>query len=885
MKATTEILALNRGRMSTQALGRIDLQRTKLSAEIMTNWIAKSLGPMSLRPGLQYLTSTRSNAYSIGLPFVFAADDAAIVDLSGNYLRVLIDGSPITRPTVTAAVSNGTFDTNLTSWTDADEGSASSVWVTSGYMGLTGTGTQSAIRRQQVTVIQAGTEHALRIVVTRGPVTFKVGSSAGSDDYVSTTTLQAGTHSLAFTPSGDFHIQFSNRALRQSLVDSVSVEGAGVVTLPTPWIEADLDAIRIDQSGDVLFVACDGYQQRRIERRSTRSWSIVLYQPEDGPFRVENTGPVTIVPSALSGNITLVASDELFESSHVGALFRLTSTGQTVEADFTGDNQFSSSIRVIGVDETRRFTIVLSGTFTANLTLQRSVDDATWEDITPVYTIPVSTTYLDGLDNQIIYYRIGVKTGDYTSGTAEITLSYPSGSSTGVVRITSVTNAQNASAEVLSSLGGTGATDIWSEGAWSDYRGWPSSVALHEGRLWWAGKDKFYGSITDAFDSFDPDYEGDAGPISRSIGSGPVDVISWLVSTQRLLAGTDGSVVSCRSSSFDEPLTPTNFNPKVPTTQGSARVAAVKIDDSALFVQRGGSRVFEMAWDGQGADYAPSDLTELIPTIGSPGIVSMAVQRQPDTRVHFVRSDGTVALLIFNKVEKVACWSDIETDGLIEAACVLPGAAEDEVYYYVKRTINGSDVRYIEKFALESECIGGTLNKQADSFVLYSGASSTTITGLSHLEGETVVVWGNGKDLGTYVVGSGQITGVSEAVTSAVVGLTYTAQFKSMKLAYGVPPGVSALGAKKRVNYIGLLLENTHAKGIEYGDSFTTLNELPDVESWDDVAPDHVWEQYDKDLLPFGGNWDTDARVCLQGQAPRPCTVLAVVIQQDTSPK
>jgi hypothetical protein len=50
--------------------------------------------------------------------------------------------------------------------------------------------------------------------------------------------------------------------------------------------------VRFDQSADVLFVACEGHQQRRIERRGTspnaRSWSVVLYQPEDGPFDLLN---------------------------------------------------------------------------------------------------------------------------------------------------------------------------------------------------------------------------------------------------------------------------------------------------------------------------------------------------------------------------------------------------------------------------------------------------------------------------------------------------------------------------------------------------------------------------------------------------------------------
>ena len=84
-------------------------------------------------------------------------------------------------------------------------------------------------------------------------------------------------------------------------------------------------------------------------------------------------------------------------------------------------------------------------------------------------------------------------------------------------------------------------------------------------------------------------------------------------------------------------------------------------------------------------------------------------------------------MLVFDKVEQVICWLEIETDGLIEDAVVLPqnpGEAEDWVYYSVNRTVNGATRRMLEKWAFESECVGGTLNKQADAFITYNQAAS-----------------------------------------------------------------------------------------------------------------------------------------------------------------
>lgn len=888
--ANAPLLAFNRGVVSPLALARVDLKRLALSAEEQTNWMPRSLGSMMLRPGLAYIGSTKSDATAKHIPFIFSTTDTAIIELTDEVLRVRVSESVVTRGSVSSAVTNGNFTSNITSWTDADESGAASTWHASGYAQLVGTGFNSAILRQEVTVGvgDQNDEHALRIVVVRGKCTLRVGSSAGGQQYIADTALGVGTHSVAFTPTGNFHIQIANRAVAATLVDSVNVEAAGAMELPTPWQDTDLSKIRWDQSGDVVFVACSGYQQRRIERRSTRSWSIVLYQPEDGPFRIINTSTITLTPSAITGDITLTASKALFRSTHVGALFRIESVGQLVELDISGDNQFTGHIKITGTD--RVFSIVKDGTWSATLTLQRSVSEpGSWVDVA-TYTTAGTTTYNDGLTNQVIYYRIGVKTGNYTSGTVEAALDFSSGSITGVCRVTAFTSETQVSAAVLTALGDVTASENWYEGEWSDFRGWPSSVALYEGRLWWAGKDKIIGSVSDAFESFDDEIEGDSGPINRSIGSGPVDTINWLLPLQRLLVGGQGAEHSARSTSFDEPLSPTNFNVKAASTQGSATAAAARVDTRGVFIQKSGLRVFELAYDYESNDYASTDLTILVPEFGDPGFTHVAVQRQPDTRVHVLRSDGTVAVLLYNPAEDIKCWIEVETDGVVEDIFVLPGTAEDAVYYLVKRTINGGTKRYLEKWALESECRGATLNKQADSYVTFTnGPASATVTGLSHLEGEQVVVWADGKclddadgDIALFTVSSGQISltdgGSAYTATTGIVGLPYTAPFKSAKLAYGASLG-TALGQRKRLSRLGLILYKTHHKGLKFGRTTTAseMDDLPQVISGATVAADTIHDQVDIDAMSFPGAIDPDARLCLLAQAPRPAQIMAAI--------
>lgn len=881
-RVNTALLAFNRGIISPLGLARVDLDRLQLSAETQTNWMPRVLGSMMLRPGLEYVYALPGK--SLHIPFVAATDDTAIIELSDGKMRVSVGEVLITRQTVTASITNGAFGTNLTGWTDSDQAGATSIWATGGYMALLGSGTTEARRRQTVTVTETGVEHCVRIIIARGPVVVRIGVSAGDNTYFEA-TLKTGSHSLAFTPSGDFHIEFSSLLDYTVLVDTVLMETSGIVQFPAPWAEADLGLIRKAQSADVTFVACDGYQQRRIERRNNNSWSVVLEEPLDGPFGQINITPTTIAVSALSGDITLTASQPLFTgpaTEHSGTLFRIDSTGQTVQASVVAEDNFTGSILVTGVGTARDFSYSIAGSWSATVTLQRSTDDATWVDV-QTFTINDSATFSDGLDNVEYFYRIGVKVGDFTSGTVQLGLSFAGGTLSGIVKIRRVASSTSATGTVIQALGGTAATRDWYKGQWDDDSGYPTAVSLYEGRMWYGGRGKMWGSVSDSFSSFDDNVLGDSTTINRNIGEGPVDNVHWMAPLQRMMVGTTGAEISVRSTSFDEPLTATNFNVKDASTKGSANVDFVKDGKRGLFVQRSGSSVYQLQYKLEENDYGVANLSELAPEVTEPSVVRLAIQSEPDTRIHCVRSDGKVAVLVKDEAENTLAWVLIETDGIVEDVFVLPGTSEDKVYYAVKRTINGVAVRYLERWALESEGHGGTNNKLADSYIYETGVSKSTITGLSHLEGETVVLWGNGKDLGTYTVSGGSIT-PSETVTSYCVGLGYTATFKSAKLAYAASMG-TALNQMKKIIQMGIIARDLHPSGITYGPSLAEQWDLPKEKDHQPIDQDVIHDEFDAETFPFGGHWATDSRLVMIAQAPKPATLLAAIIGIQTNDK
>ena len=888
------LLAFNRGVISSLGLARIDLKRMAMSAETQTNFMPRVLGSMMLRPGLEFLDQLNNGSIAFGrlLPFTFGVDDTAILEMSNGIMGIRVNDVRLATAATTGQLLNTGFGTDINNWVDASDTGGSVTWLVGGYAGMKGDGTDFGILRQTVTITETGVARSLTVRITDGPVRFKIGSSAGDDDYFSEARLDRGTHILFFTPSADWTVEFANEREFNVRVTQCSVRtGAADTAVTAPWTAANLPNLRWDQSGDVIYVACDGVRLQKIERRGDgTSWSVVDYLPENGPFRVQNVSGTTITPGALVGDTTLTASQPTFKQTHADnrSIFRVASSGQNVTKSISSQDDFTDAIRVVGTDAARVFGLVISGRTDSTITLQFAFDSAgPWNDTSPQYTANQSISFDDGQDDQIIFYRLGIKTGDYGTDTVICSLNYSGGSIQGIARVIAFTSSTIVTVQVLKDFGATTASRDWWEGEWSDHRLWPTAVSIHEGRLWWAGRDKIFGSVSDAYEDFDDNTLGDSGPISRSIGSGPIRVIHWLKSLGRLLLGTsdnsakvdaarmDGNnPLGVRSNAFDEPLTPTNFNIKTISSKG-------------VFVDRTKQRLYELGYNIDDQDYKSLDLSVFAPDFNQVGITQIAVQMKPDIRIHCVRSDGTAGVLVYDRLENVICWIEISSlgaTGKIEDVSVLPGVVEDQVYYIVKRTINAGTQRHICKWALESEAIGGQLNKIADSFVVYDSTATTTpfTTELLHLRDETVVVWADGADVGTHTVSAAGAITLAVAASKVVAGLGYTAQFKSTKL--GEISGIGLL-ERKKVTRLGFIAENLHYQGLQYGPTFSQLYDLPEVEEGQVTPANTVHASYHEDDFAFGGEWDSDSRICLQAAAPRPCTLLAAIAEIESVEK
>lgn len=883
------LFALNGGMVSPLALARTDLTRMRISAEEVYNCFPRVIGPLSMRPGLGYLGSTKNDAVARNVPFIFNVGDTALLELTDLLLRVKIDGAFISRNAVSTVITNGDFNSSA-GWTLTTTGGGVSDinGVTAGALTLQTPvrgGTALCKRSQAVSAPDQNVEHAIRLTVDRGEVRFRIGTTDGGQELLPEAAYATGVHSLVFTPTGaTIYVQIEAESETQVIVSDLNIEAGGEFSLPTPWLSADLFQVRVAQSGDVIFSTHEDYQIRRIERRATRSWSIVTYKFKDGPFRGK-TANVTLTPSVRLGNGTLTADKPFFTADMVGTLFQLSHTQTTASVSLAGNDVFTDPLRIAGLAEgtVRSRTYQITGVWVGTLTEQVSYDEkVTWQNRGTITANAGPTTGAVGSDNTIVYVRWGFQAGDYTSGTAVISLTQPGGGGDGVVRITSYTSATSVGMEVLSRLHHTGATKTWQEGKYSDHRGWPSSVALFEGRLWFGGADQLAGSYSDDFTNYNVEEEGDSAPIVRSVATGPVNKIQWMLDLARLIIGTSGAESVPRSNSFDEPMTVTNFSIKDASTYGSSDVQAVKIDRSGVFIHRSGKRAYDISYSVEANDYVSAEISRYNPTILAEGVKVMAVQRNPDTRVWFVLDDGSAVMLVLEKGEDVISWIQFGTDGLIEDVAVLPNTEDDDVYMIVQRTINGSTKRFHEKLAYDHQSEGTTANYMADSYIVVPVVASATVTGLSHLEGEDVVAWAfgaaqmTGDDPTVFTVTGGEITLDASGTGDVIVGLAYEGRWKSAKLAYGANTG-TAMSLKKKINMVAPILYKTHTRGIKYGHSFTKLMHMPRMIRGVDRGQNAVLTDYDYDQFPIpDGGWDNDSRLCMQFRAPLPATVLGV---------
>ena len=410
----------------------------------------------------------------------------------------------------------------------------------------------------------------------------------------------------------------------------------------------------------------------------------------------------------------------------------------------------------------------------------------------------------------------------------------------------------------------------------------PSVVSFFEQRLVFGNTNNnpqtLFFSKNGDYDNFEVGTNDDDALI-YTIASNQVNAIRYLSATRVLTVGTSGGEYVLTSTN-DGPVTPTTTLIRKYSNYGTSQIEPVQVADVTLFVQRGSRKIreFKFVGDVNTGGYQAPDMTILAEHVTKGGITQMAYQQEPDSVVWCIRADGTLLGMTYRREEEVVAWHKHVLGGafgsgqaVVESIATLPtDTGEDALFMIVKRTIDSVTKRYVEKLKPFDFGSVSTAAHFVDSGLSYSGSSTTTLSGLYHLRGQTVDVLANGSSHPTATVSSGGIT-LNFGATTAAVGYSFTSAMKTLRIEAGSADGTSQ-GKPKRIHGITLRLFET--VGIEVGNSPTDVDRIPFRDS--SMAMDAAVPLFtgDKDI-EFRGGFDEDDRIYIQQSQALPMTILA----------
>jgi len=457
----------------------------------------------------------------------------------------------------------------------------------------------------------------------------------------------------------------------------------------------------------------------------------------------------------------------------------------------------------------------------------------------------------------------------------------------GHLKITSVTSTTVVVGIVIIGLNETGSTTDFALGAFSDTTGYPSCVTFFEQRLVFAATTAqpqaiFFSRSAD-YENFDDKYHetvADDDAIVYTIASNQVNAIRFLTATRTLIIGTAGGEFAADGGGTGEAITPTNILINKQSNHGAANVDGISLGNATLFLQRAKRKIRELAYNFDVDGYTAPDLTILAEHITESGITQMAYQEEPNSIIWCVRTDGQLLGFTYQREQQVTAWhrhiiggSFGSGNAVVESVEVLPtDDSEYQVWIIVKRTIDGATKRYVEYLHdLKFDTTDDTSFNYLDSQLAYDGSATTTISGLDHLEGETVSVLADGSTHPDKVVSSGAIT-LERSSTKVKVGLPYVSLLQTMRIDAGANNGTSQSKTKRIYEITARLYESI---GIEIGPDLNNMERIPFRSSANAMDSGINVFTGDKEI-EFRGNYETDGFIFVRQNQPLPLTVLSL---------
>ena len=360
--------------------------------------------------------------------------------------------------------------------------------------------------------------------------------------------------------------------------------------------------------------------------------------------------------------------------------------------------------------------------------------------------------------------------------------------------------------------------------------------------------------------------------IAFRVAAREANTIRHIVPLTQLLLLTGAAEWRVTSINSDA-ITPTTISVRPQSYVGANNVQVVIINNALLYCAARGGHVRELGYNWQANGFTTGDLSLRAPHLFDTfDIVDMAYAKAPQPLAWFVSTSGKLLGLTYVPEQQVGAWHQHDTDGVFESCTVVAEGAEDVLYCVIRRTINGASVRYVERMASRQ------FAEAADAFFVdcgltYSGAPADEISGLDHLEGETVSILADGAVHPQRVVTGGTITLDVEA-GKVHVGLPITADLETLPLAAQID-GAFGQGRYKSVNKAWLRV--FRSSGIFVGPSADKLTEAKQRTTEPYGTPPALKSEEIPVLLT--PSWADSGQVYVRQSDPLPLTIVSLTTE------
>ncbi len=321
-------------------------------------------------------------------------------------------------------------------------------------------------------------------------------------------------------------------------------------------------------------------------------------------------------------------------------------------------------------------------------------------------------------------------------------------------------------------------------------------------------------------------------------------------------------------------ITPTSISVRPQSYIGSNQAQPLLVNNNLIYAAARGGHVREMAYNDNAGGYITGDLSLRAPHLfDNLDIKDMTYVKAPQPICWFVSSNGKLLGLTYVPEQQVGAWHQHDTlNGLFESCTSVAEGTEDVLYVVVKRTIDGATKRYVERMASRQF----TAQKDAvfvDSSLTYSGAEVSSISGLSHLEGQIVNILADGAVHPRRVVTSGAIE-LDNPASTVQIGLPITADTQTLPMAATIDSGYGQ-GRAKNINKVWLRVYRS--SGIFAGPSADKLTEAKQRTTENYGSPPSL--KSDEIEIMITPTWAQGGQVFIRQTDPLPLTLVSMTME------